>query len=425
MKKKLHPVQERCNQKGAVLVLVAVLLIVFVGMAAMALDVGHLYLVRNELQNAADSGALAGARELYLDTNASTVNAGANQIAFDTAILNKSEKVAVEVNDPLTNSGDVQRGHWSFANRTFTPNSSTEPYDLSGKSDTELDADTNFVNAVKVKVRREEVPAASFFARIFGYDDFALTAQAIAYRGFAGSLPPGSLDQPIAICEQYVKDADGNYSCNVGRMISNNNETGGWVNFNQEPGCGSANPPDISQYFCGGNTQEIFFGKEIGTNNGMTNLVDTFYNSDCWSNKGNQIPTKPLNATLPVVDCKTGDFSQTCVEKVVAAVNVDIIWVNNKDANEDFNMNAKVQPPKQMDAPGYPPFTCDYTDSAGAKACWEEFADHFDLKDQDGNPGNWLKQTIYFLPTCQIHDPVGFPGGPNFGVLSKYPVLVD
>lgn len=50
--------------RGATAVLVAICLIVLVGFLALALNVGHLFSVRGELQNAADSGALAGAMEL-------------------------------------------------------------------------------------------------------------------------------------------------------------------------------------------------------------------------------------------------------------------------------------------------------------------------------------------------------------------------
>ena len=53
------------QERGAVLVLVGVLMFVLIGFAALAIDLGHLYVVRNELQNAADSGALAGAHNLY------------------------------------------------------------------------------------------------------------------------------------------------------------------------------------------------------------------------------------------------------------------------------------------------------------------------------------------------------------------------
>ena len=42
-------------------VLIAILMFVFLGFAALALDLSHLFVAKNELQNAADAGALAGA----------------------------------------------------------------------------------------------------------------------------------------------------------------------------------------------------------------------------------------------------------------------------------------------------------------------------------------------------------------------------
>ena len=64
------------DRKGSAIVYVAVTLVILVGFAGLAIDVGYLYLVRGELQNAADSGALAGAQVLFKNKGA-TVNAGA------------------------------------------------------------------------------------------------------------------------------------------------------------------------------------------------------------------------------------------------------------------------------------------------------------------------------------------------------------
>jgi len=50
------------DQQGVTVILVAVLLSVLLGFTALAIDLSHLYVVRNELQNSADAGALAGAR---------------------------------------------------------------------------------------------------------------------------------------------------------------------------------------------------------------------------------------------------------------------------------------------------------------------------------------------------------------------------
>ena len=91
--------------------------------------------------------------------------------------------------------------------------------DLWGVSDEELDNNTNFTNAVKVTTRREATPIVAFFARIFGIENFQRTATAVAYIGFAGTLTPEDVDQPIAICKDSIL-IDGEYSCNIGRMIN-------------------------------------------------------------------------------------------------------------------------------------------------------------------------------------------------------------
>ena len=52
------------DERGAVGVIVMALLVVIMGFAAMVIDLGWLFVVRGELQNAADAGALAGVVEL-------------------------------------------------------------------------------------------------------------------------------------------------------------------------------------------------------------------------------------------------------------------------------------------------------------------------------------------------------------------------
>ena len=247
-------VTKQCaNNKGVVAPLIAILLIVFIGSMALAIDVGHLYVVRNELQNASDAAALAGARALYVVSGSTiTVNTGANQVAYDQATYNKSEKIPVDVIwTSGQNSGDIQRGHWSFATRTFTLSDSTDPPDIT-KSMAELDADPSFVNAVQVTTRRSDTPAISFFARIFGFQSFLAQATAVAYLGFAGTTT--EVDFPIAICRQALLDSAGDYNCHVGRFINSSGggtgNTGAWTNFTQElpdgtGSCQTASTPTV------------------------------------------------------------------------------------------------------------------------------------------------------------------------------------
>ena len=63
------------NEKGAPLVMVGIALTAILGFSALAVDIGYLVVTRNELQNAADAGALAGARFVYNDSGTS-INVG-------------------------------------------------------------------------------------------------------------------------------------------------------------------------------------------------------------------------------------------------------------------------------------------------------------------------------------------------------------
>lgn len=52
------------RQRGAILIMTAVIIIVLIGVAALAMDIGRLVVLRSQLQNAADAAAIAAAMEL-------------------------------------------------------------------------------------------------------------------------------------------------------------------------------------------------------------------------------------------------------------------------------------------------------------------------------------------------------------------------
>lgn len=58
------PFQSRRRQKGAVAIVLGLSLVTLFAMGGVVLDLGHLYVAKAELQNAADAAALAGAKEL-------------------------------------------------------------------------------------------------------------------------------------------------------------------------------------------------------------------------------------------------------------------------------------------------------------------------------------------------------------------------
>ncbi len=87
-------VRLRSSELGQVLPFVAVLLVVLLGMLALVLDGGNLYLHRRSMQNAADAGALAGARILCLDGTAAEARAAAQQY---TVQRNSADTAAIGV----------------------------------------------------------------------------------------------------------------------------------------------------------------------------------------------------------------------------------------------------------------------------------------------------------------------------------------
>jgi len=300
---------------------------------------GHLYVVRNELQNASDAGALAGAASLY-DPVSGNVNPGANAIGHEVAEQNTSEKSAVEVKRSGGNAGDVQRGHWMFASKTFTANASLLPVDLWDVTAEQLDQNTNFINAVKVIARRETLPITSFLARIFGFNSFTMNMDAVAYIGFAGVIYPGEADQPIAICKQAITNPDGSFTCTRGRMINSGqnagHESAGWTNFTQP--CETANPPTLRPLICGrGNPVTISLGQGMGTTGGMDqNVYDDLL--DCWLKgvgfKWRRLSRHALENDFPVIDCD-GNNVGPC-STVLGSVEVELLWITRTGDKTKF-----------------------------------------------------------------------------------------
>jgi Flp pilus assembly protein TadG len=76
-----HEADERTRQGGFVAVWMAMVLLVMIGVAAFAVDLVHAYLVGQQVQNAADAAALAGASQIPADVACVKANAAAADLA--------------------------------------------------------------------------------------------------------------------------------------------------------------------------------------------------------------------------------------------------------------------------------------------------------------------------------------------------------
>ena len=107
------------NEKGVVIFIVAAGLLVFLGMAGLAFDLGRLYNVKSELQNAVDAAAMAGAAELNgaasgIDSAVSSAVAATNNYNFN------SQPVTVTA-DNVTFSAVRDSGYVSQATAAASP----------------------------------------------------------------------------------------------------------------------------------------------------------------------------------------------------------------------------------------------------------------------------------------------------------------
>lgn len=124
--------QRQCNtqatqhQRGAVAIIVALCLTLLVGMLGLVLDLGHLYVAKTELQNAADAAALSGAKEL--NGRLAGINSAVTR-AIEAAGRNKYDlnATAVTINAANLEFSNSPDGPWvgvgdaqaSPANKTF------------------------------------------------------------------------------------------------------------------------------------------------------------------------------------------------------------------------------------------------------------------------------------------------------------------
>jgi Flp pilus assembly protein TadG len=184
-------------RQGVILPLAALLLIVILGMAAFAVDIGYMVYAESELQNAADAAALAGAPQLmqpYVQYNYPNQTAAAKAKILGDAITNVTTEVqkvaglnkAADVSGLTANASDIVCGFLDAQNN-FSP---TPP-------------DSRFPNSVQVTLRRDNqanTPLKLTFGFIFGMSSANLTATARAtIMANPGKFGTDGLPLPVAL----------------------------------------------------------------------------------------------------------------------------------------------------------------------------------------------------------------------------------
>jgi Flp pilus assembly protein TadG len=178
---------------------IALLLPILFGFAGLAVDIGHSYAVKSQLKNAADAGALRGARALVPYTGSPGTPNWASALAQAplTVNLNRAD------NKQLTDSV-VTYGYWSF---TTSP-----PLQSAGIVPT-----ANDYPAVSVTVSKttgsNSGPVSMYLASFLGVLPADVGATSVAIISFPTAMPPGGLKPMVAttdIIDKYWDKIDPN-----------------------------------------------------------------------------------------------------------------------------------------------------------------------------------------------------------------------
>jgi len=202
------------GKSGVTAILVAVMLVMLLGFAALAIDIGYGMVTKNELQNVADAAALAGASQLgaiyedmtYQDQqnfNPTTASCSSYapctgstncadciiSVAQNVANQNKAGGVSISIA-----GGEAIIGQWD-SSPSVTGDPFTTPTPL-------LHPD-----AVRVIARRDttfNLPITTFFAKIFGISNMNVSARATAALTGESTAGSGGLP-PIGISERWFE----------------------------------------------------------------------------------------------------------------------------------------------------------------------------------------------------------------------------
>jgi Flp pilus assembly protein TadG len=176
----------RAKESGSVAVVVAVLMSLLLVITAFAVDFGYHFVVKNQVQNAADAAALAGADVLFRNAinpvNFSSKGGGsattATNCSTTSPISSKAActaAAAIAYNEHLTNAFSVKVDLWD---NLSPPGPNNYP-------------------AVKVDLIQTSVPY--FFARVLGFTTKDISASATAITRSAATVGIGAHVLPIAI----------------------------------------------------------------------------------------------------------------------------------------------------------------------------------------------------------------------------------
>jgi len=314
-----RPLQAIEGDRGGTAIIVAIVLLMLLGFAALGVDVGYLMVVKNELQNAADASALAGARQMgeiyaglslseqstYVFSRTEIVSVaqdiGSKNLVTDVGLRNQAGDANLGILD-----ADVKIGLWNWGESKWD-------HDTLGGSPSEQP------DAVRVTARRDESingPAETLFTRIWDIMNVSVSAVATAALSSLGEVAEGELELPIGISSVWFDR--GTFCGEEVTFYPTNDSCAGWTNFSDTKSVNDAvlkkdilpgildhsyeSPPVTVP------TTEFYFGGGNLSENTFLALDDLFNDRRTQDGDGNDATW----TTLVLVYANEGDTVESC-----------------------------------------------------------------------------------------------------------------
>lgn len=252
---------EKHRQHGAIAIIVGISIAVLIGLAGLAIDLGHMYIAKTEMQNAMDACALAAARELDKQSDA----------------LVRAERAAITVG--TRNNVDFQRTAVTIspANVTFSANLSPNSAYLSRA------AGADPTKASYAMCTASQPGIALYLMGVMGFGQQTVSATAVA------SLGPsqGTCAIPLTLCD---KSASPPASCPGGGAPDSHGlcptvwypgkfQSGGgnwnWIQYPNQP----SGEPGVAQYITGAGYCDLSINTVTTSPGNMGNALGKAWNS--------------------------------------------------------------------------------------------------------------------------------------------------
>lgn len=216
----------RYQQDGAIAIIAALALPILIGFAGLALDLGHMYIEKTELQNATDACALAASRELTCDPAAGPCPSSYLEAAVNSGLTvarrNRVNFQSNQISDPQITASDIK------FSLTLAPNSAY------------MDKDAADPASKYVMCTARQTGIIPWFMGILERGEQTVSAQAVA------TLIPAqsSCAIPLGVCVSSSATPSNPYAgLNVGDWLTskrNTSATGSfdWIDFSPGPSTG-------------------------------------------------------------------------------------------------------------------------------------------------------------------------------------------